>query len=108
VADLLATLVAARAALLTIPQHPPVLLRGDEDRGGEELIMLDRVSDTAQVQYGSTPTSKRLQVTCYARTIARALELTTEARTAMSSAGFGFVSSRPAPDDTGEISEYRR
>ncbi|EYB67413.1 hypothetical protein DEIPH_ctg041orf0009 [Deinococcus phoenicis] len=109
-ADLLSALADARAALLGIPNAPPVLLPGDEDPDTPEVIVLDWVSNTGLPQYGGTPTSKRVQVTAYAATLARALELSEQARTAMREAGFGFLASRPAPDPDaiGVISEHRR
>lgn len=109
-ADLLSTLADARAALLGIPNAPPVLIRGDPDPGGDEVMVLDRISDTGLPQYGSTPTVKRVQVTCYAATLARALDLTRQARRALELRGFTFIQSRPAPDPdaVGELAEYRR
>lgn len=109
-ADLLSTLADARAALLSIGGVPPVLIRGDPDPGGDEVIVLDRISDTGLPQYGRTPTVKRMQVTCYAATLARALDLTQQTRRALAQRGFTFIQSRPAsdPDAVGELAEYRR
>ncbi len=106
--DLLSTLVQARAALLTVPDRPPVLMRGDADPGGGEVIILDRVADTARPAYGGTPSSKLIQVSCYAPTVVRALTLTITTRAAMTAAGFRWLQSRPAPDPAaiGEVSDY--
>lgn len=106
-ADLLDTLASARSALLNIPNGPPVVLRGSPDPEGEEVIVLDRVSDTSLPSYGRRATRKLIQVSCYAGTLARALELTSQARTALDRVGLRFVQSRPAPDGVGEISDYR-
>lgn len=108
-ADLLLDVLAdARAALLTL--GPPVRMDGDPDPGGDEVIVLAPVSDTALPAYGITPTTKRIQVTCYAATLARALTLTTAAADALRPAGLRFIQSRPAPDPDhiGQVSEYRR
>lgn len=109
-ASLLDTLISARAALLSIPDHPPVLMRGDADPGAGEVVILDRIADTARRHYGGMTTSKLIQVSCYAPTVARALTLSNTARAALTGAGFRFLQSRPAPDPdaTGEVSDYAR
>ena len=109
-ADLLDTLDDARTALLGIPNAPPVLIRGDPDPGGDEVIVLDWVSDTARPAYGGSPTAKLVQVGCYAATLARALDLAQQARTALTAAGLRFSQSRPAPDPdaVGVLADYRR
>lgn len=107
---LLDALADARTALRTL--GPPVLLAGDPDPPGEqaEVLILQPVSDTALPSYGLRPTLKRVQVTCYAATLARALDLTTAAADALRPLGFRFIASRPAPDPDaiGQVSEYRR
>ncbi|WP_143342036.1 hypothetical protein [Deinococcus indicus] len=107
-ADMLDTLALARDTLLALPDVPPVLMRGQPDPGGEEVIVLDRVADTGAPGYRRAATAKLLQITCYAPSVQRALELTALARSALAEVGFGFIGSRPAPDGTGELSEYRR
>lgn len=84
-------------------------MRGDPDPAGEqvEVIVLDRVANTALPSYGRTPTTKRIQVSVYAATTARALELTEDVRTALAQVGQRFIQSRPTPDLVGELSEYR-
>lgn len=107
---LLDALADARAALMAL--GPPVYIAGDPDPPGEqtELIVLQDVSDTALPTYGLSLSTKRLQVTCYGQTLARALELTEQARTALAAVGLRYLQSRPAPDPeyVGCISEYRR
>lgn len=110
-ADTLTDVLAdARTALMAL--GPPVFLAGDPDLEGEqaEVIILQPVSDTALPSYGLTPTLKRVQVTCYATTLARALELTDLARSVLGAVGLRFIQSRPAPDPdyVGQVSEYRR
>lgn len=106
-ADMLDTLALARDTLLARGGLPPAFIRGDDDPGGE-VIVLDRVSDTARAAYGGRATTKFIQVSVYAESLARALELTTTTRIALGHAGFRFLQSRPAPDATGEVSDYTR
>lgn len=91
---------------------PPVHLAGDPDPPGEpELIVLQDVSDTALPTYGLRVSTKRLQVTCWAATKQRSLELTELARDALSRAGLRHLQSRPAADPSGAVgtlAEYRR
>ncbi|GGN32265.1 hypothetical protein [Deinococcus daejeonensis] len=108
---LLDVLADARTALMAL--GPPVFLAADQDPAGEqpEVIVLDRVSDTRIPTYGlGAISTKRVQVTCYAPTLARALDLTTQAAAALAPLGLRFIQSRPAPDPDfiGQISEYRR
>ncbi|MFC4426205.1 hypothetical protein [Deinococcus navajonensis] len=110
-ADLLIDVLAdARTALATI--GPPVFLASDPDPPGEqvEVIVLDRVSDTSLGTYGLRVSTKRIQVTCYAATLARALELTAAAEEALRPLKLRLIQSRPAPDPTyiGQLSEFRR
>lgn len=110
-ADLMLDALAdARAALMTL--GPPVHIAGDPDPPGEpELIVLQDVSDTALPTYGLRVSSKRLQVTCWAATKARSLELTELARTALATVGLRHLQSRPAADPDGAVgtlSDYRR
>ncbi|MGM9319794.1 hypothetical protein [Deinococcus aquaticus] len=105
---MLDTLALARDILLALPGVPPVLMRGQPDPGGDQVIVLDRVADTGAGGYGRAATTKLIQVTCYAPSVQRALELTAQTRSALAGAGFSFVASRPAPDGSGELSEYRR
>lgn len=91
---------------------PPVLIAGDPDPPGRqaEVLILQPVSDTARPTYGLQTSNKRVQVTAYAETLTRALELTEQARTALRSVGLRYIGSRPAPDPdlNGMLSEYRR
>lgn len=107
---LLDVLADARTALMAL--GPPVLLAGDPDLEGEqaEVIILQPISDTALPSYGRRPTTKRVQVTCYAPTLDRALELTEQARSALNAVGLRHIQSRPAPDPdyVGQLSEFRR
>ena len=107
---LLDALADARTALMAI--GPPVHIAGDPDPPDEqtELIVLQDVSDTALPTYGLRVSTKRLQVTCWAATKSRALELTELARTALAEVGLRYLQSRPAPDPVaiGHLSEYRR
>lgn len=109
--DLLsAVLIDARTALLTL--GPPVLLPGDPDPPGEqgEVIILAPVADTARPSYGLQASNKRIQVTCYAETLLRALALTELAKTALRPLGLRYLQLRPAPDpdSLGVLSEFRR
>ncbi|WP_019008982.1 hypothetical protein [Deinococcus aquatilis] len=113
-ADLASTIIAARVALLkAFPPGvgPPIFLERDPDPPGEqaEAIILQPVSDTALPAYGLRPTTKLIQVTCYAPTLLRALSLTTEVTAALRPLGLRFIQSRPAPDPefTGQVSDYR-
>lgn len=107
---LLDVLADARTALMAL--GPPVALRSDPDpRGTEaEVIVLDRVSDTPLGTYGLQVSAKRIQVTCYAATLTRALDLTTQAADALRPLRLRWIGSRPAPDPDfiGQISEYTR
>lgn len=107
---LIDVLADARAALMAL--GPPVLLAGDPDPEGEtpEVIVLQPVSDTALPTYGRQASAKRVQVTCYAPTLARALELTTAAADALRPLRLRFIQSRPAPDPDhiGQVSEFTR
>lgn len=107
---MLDTLSDARMALMAI--GPPVYIAGDPDPPGEgELIVLQDVADTALPQYGRRASTKRLQVTCWAATKARSLELTELARDALNGVGLRYLQSRPAADPSGAVgtlSEYRR
>ncbi|BDP42924.1 hypothetical protein DAETH_28930 [Deinococcus aetherius] len=108
-ADLLDALADALAALQAIPNAPPVLLRGvNEDPGGDEVIVLDRVASTGLQMQGGSATTNRIQVTCYAAGVERALDLTAQARAALGAQRFTFIQSRPAPDGVGELADYRR
>ncbi|WP_235910564.1 hypothetical protein [Deinococcus kurensis] len=108
-ADMLATLALARSVLTALPGFPPVVVRGQEaDPGGEEGVVIDRVADTGVGMYGRAASTKRMQVTVFAQTAERALNLTSEVRAALAEAGFTYLGSRPALDGAGELSEYRR
>ena len=105
---LLDVLADARTALMAL--GPPVFLAADQDPAGEqpEVIVLDRVSDTPLGTYGLQVSAKRIQVTCYAATLTRAL--TTQAADALRPLRLRWIGSRPAPDPDfiGQISEYTR
>ena len=108
--SLFAVLVGARGALLEL--GVPVLLPGDPEPVPEppEVIILQPVSDTRLPSYGTEASTKRVQVTCYARTMKRSLALDAAARTALASVALRWLASRPAPDQDsiGHLSEYRR
>ena len=107
---LLDVLADARTALMAL--GPPVVLAADQDPPGEqtEVIVLDRVADTPLGTYGLRASTKRIQVTCYAATLTRALDLTTQAADALRPLRLRWIGSRPAPDPDfiGQISEYTR
>lgn len=107
--SLFAVLVRARTALMAI--GPPVLLPGDPEPVPEpaEVIILQPVADTRLPGYGTEASTKRVQVTCYAPTVKRALTLDATARTALAPTGLRWLASRPAadPDQVGYLSEYR-
>lgn len=105
---LLDVLADARTALLDL--GPPVKIAGDPDPGGDEVLVLEAVADTRVPSYRTEASTKRIQVTCYAATLQRTLELTDAARAALASVGLRWIASRPAPDPEkiGTLSEYRR
>ena len=100
----------AYAALEAI--GPPVRMDGDPepDPPPARMIVLADVATTALPTYGLQPTTKRIQITCYAENKLAALVLEAAALVALRDAGFRFIQSRPAPDPDfiGQISEYRR
>ncbi len=104
------TLGLAQAALETL-DIPAYISR--EEMTSDLLadhFVIDLIASTGVAGYGTNATTKRVQVTAYAKTRTRTLQLTDMARNALFSAGFRFVQQRPAldPDVYGEISEYRR
>lgn len=106
-------LVRVRIALMALgPPAPAVLLPGDPEPVPEpaEVIILQPVADTRLPSYGTEASTKRVQVTCYAPTVKRALALDSAARAALAAAGLRWIASRPAPDPeaVGMLPEYRR
>lgn len=99
-------LPAAYAALGAI--GPPVRMDGDPDPGGDEVIVLALVSDTTRPAYGGTPSDTLIQVTCYAATDLRALQLDRLARTALDGIHLTHRQMRraPDPDSIGYLSEF--
>lgn len=107
--DMFTTLALARSTLTALPDFPPVVVRGQEaDPGSTEGVVIDRVADTGVGMYGRAASTKRVQITVFAETTERALNLTSEVRAALAEAGFSYLGSRPAPGGSGELSEYRR
>lgn len=104
------TLGLAQSTLEAI--GPPVYLSREEmpEALADEHFVLDLIASTGVAGYGTNATTKRVQVTAYARTRTRTLQMTAEARNALFGAGFRFIQQRPALDADvyGEISEYRR
>ncbi|MHA0041507.1 hypothetical protein [Deinococcus sp. PEB2-63] len=99
-------LPAAYAALGAI--GAPVRMDGDPDPGGDEVIVLALVSDTTRPAYGGTPSDTLIQVTCYAATDLRALQLDRLARTALDGIHLTHRQMRraPDPDSIGYLSEF--
>lgn len=104
--DLATLLPAAYNALRTI--GPAVHLERDPNPGTPEVIVLALVSDTSRPAYGGVPTDTLLQVSVYAQTTLRAIQLDTLARTALGSIGLTHRQMRPAPDpdSLGYISDF--
>lgn len=104
--DLATLLPAAYTALLGV--GPPVRIDADDSPGTPEVIVLALVSDTSRPAYGGTPTDTLIQVSVYAETTLRALQLDTLARAALAPVGLTHVQMRPAPDpdSLGYISDF--
>lgn len=102
---MLSTLTDAYQALGSLPNGPPVVLRGQEDPGGDEVIVLDRVAETAVRMSGGSASSNLIQVSCYAKTPERVLQLTQQVRATLEAAGLFWLQSRPAPSNPGEFGE---
>ena len=105
-ADLGTFLPAVCAALGSI--GPPVRLDADDSPGTPEVIVLALVSDTARPAYGGTPTDTLIQVTCYAQTLLRAIQLDKLVRAALDGVGLTHRQARraPDPDSIGMLSEF--
>jgi hypothetical protein len=106
VPDLATLLPAAFTALNGI--GPPVRIDADDSPGTPEVIVLALVSDTSRPAYGGTPTDTLIQVTCYAETLLRAIQLDKLARTALGSIGLTHRQAlrAPDPDSIGMLSEF--
>lgn len=107
---MLDTLALARQALQAIPDFPAVALRGGPLSSADELVVLDRVVATAVSSYGGTAERNQVQVSCYAATLERTLELNDMAKAALQAVGFRYKQSRPLPDEQGygEASDFER
>lgn len=84
----------------------PVLIRGDDlPEEGKAFIILDLVV-MQEVGYDTAKVST-VQVSSYADRVAGALELDAECQKALAAVGFSYIISRPAPTETGIISDWR-
>lgn len=107
---MLETLRLAREALESIPDFPPVAFRGGPLSNADEIVVLDRVAATAVSSYGGTSDRNQVQVSCYASSLLRTLELNDLVKAALQAAGFRYKQSRPLPDEQGygEASDFER
>lgn len=105
-ADLSTFLPTVYAALGSI--GPPVRLDADDSPGTPEVIVLALVSDTARPAYGGTPTDTLIQVTCYAQTLLRTIQLDKLVRQRLDGVGLTHRQARraPDPDSIGMLSEF--